>query len=538
MQRTASSRGDIAALVALVLGAVLVVLVAAPYKAFDLDRFFIPKELVLHATAMLAALACLVGRRRLELGWVDVALVLFLLLGLLSSVLATNHWVAARAVAISLSGVALYWVARALRHTGHGRAVAVGIVVAAAVGAATSLAQAYGIESQYFSINRAPGGTFGNRNFVAHAAAIAFPVTLLFALVARRSVTFFGAMLCLLALAATLVLSRSRAAWVALAAAMALVLLAGLAVRSRWRDPRLGRRIVVLAIGITASIGAAVTLPNTLNWRSDNPYLESVRGVVNYREGSGRGRIVQYRNSVRMALAHPLLGVGPGNWAVAYPRYASRNDPSLDSEDMTANPWPSSDWVAYLSERGIAATALLVLVFVGIGIGALRQLAAARTPEQIAAALALGGTLVAAIGVGVFDAVLMLAAPTLLVWPLLGALGEPRATQGHVVLERGVHQWGPAIVFALGALAVMHSAAQTAAMAVYSSDPERVAIVRRASLLDPGSYRMHVRLAENYLSRGSCTNAVSHARAARGLFPNSPRPREILGACGVRVRSR
>ena len=35
------------------------------------------------------------------------------------------------------------------------------------------------MQSEYFSLNRSPGGTFGNRNFVAHLAAIGLPVILL-----------------------------------------------------------------------------------------------------------------------------------------------------------------------------------------------------------------------------------------------------------------------------------------------------------------------------------------------------------------------
>ena len=45
-------------------GVIAVVLVALPYKQFDLDRFFVPKELVLHATAFVALLLCALGARR------------------------------------------------------------------------------------------------------------------------------------------------------------------------------------------------------------------------------------------------------------------------------------------------------------------------------------------------------------------------------------------------------------------------------------------------------------------------------------------
>ena len=46
-------------------------------------------------------------------------------------------------------------------------------------------------------------------------------------------------------------------------------------------------------------------------------------------------------------------------------KYAARRDPSLDNSrgGMTANPWPSSDWVAYASERGPAAALLLLAAF-------------------------------------------------------------------------------------------------------------------------------------------------------------------------------
>jgi hypothetical protein len=48
-----------AALVVLQVGAIAVVIAAVVYKQFELDRFFVPKELVLHAVATIAALCCL-----------------------------------------------------------------------------------------------------------------------------------------------------------------------------------------------------------------------------------------------------------------------------------------------------------------------------------------------------------------------------------------------------------------------------------------------------------------------------------------------
>ena len=48
----------------LIVGALAVVLLSLPYKAFDLDRFFVPKETALHATAAISGLIVLARRRQ------------------------------------------------------------------------------------------------------------------------------------------------------------------------------------------------------------------------------------------------------------------------------------------------------------------------------------------------------------------------------------------------------------------------------------------------------------------------------------------
>src|SRR5579872_6811088 len=146
------------------LGTVAIVLASLPYKPFDLDRYFVPKELVLHCCALLAALCCLVGREatgRLRVSLVDVLLLGFLALSVVSAAMAPNLWLAQRAISISLSGIALFWVARVLARSGFRRQIVIAAACAVVVAACTALLQAYGVKSQYFSLNRAPGGTFG-----------------------------------------------------------------------------------------------------------------------------------------------------------------------------------------------------------------------------------------------------------------------------------------------------------------------------------------------------------------------------------------
>jgi O-antigen ligase len=529
----ASSVRDRAALVLLQIGAVAVVLAASPYKQFDLDRYFVPKELVLHVVAVATALLLVVKRSRLPLSLVDRLLAGFLIVGLISAVFATNVWVAERALAISISGVLLFWVASALRRAGMGHALVVALAVGVVVCAATSLAQAYGLETEYFSLNRAPGGTLGNRNFVAHLCAIGLPVVVLVALTSARGIASVFGSISVAALSATLVMSRSRGAWLAVLVSLALVALLGLVTWKRWCEARTVRRLVVLAISAGVGVAAAIVLPNRLEWKSENPYLDSAAGLVNYKEGSGAGRLVQYSNSLKMALAHPILGVGPGNWPVAYPRYASKNDPSMSSQDdgLTSNPWPSSDWVAYLSERGVAGFGLLLLAMIFLVVRTLRDIrrSTSRDAERVLTAIALVGTLAATAIVGAFDAVLLIAVPTYFVWTLAGALAPP--SESGATLEGVVSDFGAVIVFGLGVIMVGRSVGQLGAIGFFSTST-KTAAWSKAATFDPGNYRIHARLGQAYVARGDCTHAKPQSRAARALFPNAAEPKRQLSACG------
>jgi hypothetical protein len=531
---SASHSRDRIALAALAVSAVAIVLAAAPYKAFDLDRYFVPKELVLHAGAAIAALAVVTGARRLTLTTVDWLIAAFLVASALSAALATNLWTAERALAISLSGALVFWTAGAVRREGGGPLLLLALAASVVLAAATSLAQAYGVESELFSLNRAPGGTFGNRNFIAHYVAIGTPVVVLTALTARRGLgSVFGGV-GIAVLSASLVMSRSRAAWLAVLVLAVLTGLAGFGTRERWRQPATVRRLLVMGGAAIVGAAAAVALPNRLEWKSDSPYLDSAAGLVNYKEGSGRGRVVQYSNSLKMTEAHPMFGVGPGNWPVAYPKYASHGDPSMSQDDgLTSNPWPSSDWVAMLSERGVLAFGLFIAAVLALFWRTVVDLNAGqgRDGERTLTAIALVGTIAAVAVVGAFDAVLLLASPTFLFWTLAGALAPPplRPSRG----SGGVRAWGTAGVLLVGVIAVSRSAAQLAAMSTINANTHLASLSTAASL-DPGSYRIRVRLAQAYLSRGDCPRARTQARAARGLFPNAAEPKRVLAACGSR----
>jgi O-antigen ligase len=413
---------------------------------------------------------------------------------------------------------------------GLARPLLTALALAAILGAITSLLQAYGVRTEYVSLNRAPGGTFGNRNFMAHLGVIAMPALVLVAATAPtwRAFGWWAAGLALIA--AALMLSRSRAAWLALIVGAAVMLVFAVVALGRGRGSlRLGR---LFALPLAAALGAALALllPNTLDWRSDSPYMDTARSVVNYKEGSGHGRLIQYGTTLRMSLRHPVFGVGPGNWAVVYPRFATADDASLADDGMTSNPWPSSDWMTFVSERGLAAFVLLGLAMMALLADGLRAVRDGRTPEERLMACALLGTLTVLVIVGTFDAVLLLPVPALIAWSLLGALSPPSRERKTISLPLPLRALVLVGVAALGGLALARSAAQLGAMSIFSTT-SRATPLERASALDPGSYRIHVRLADGYARRGSCARVRLHANAAHRLFPNAPQPKRLLREC-------
>jgi O-antigen ligase len=276
-------------------------------------------------------------------------------------------------------------------------------------------------------------------------------------------------------------------------------------------------------------------LPNQLNWRSDSPYLESLAGVANYKEGSGLGRVIQYRNTLSMAARHPLLGVGPGNWPVQYPVYMSPGDPSFDPGDIIpTNPWPSSDWMAMASERGFLALALLLLTGGTIALGAWARVRRGERQVPALIDLAIVATVLAVAVVGMFDAVLLLPVPTLFAWTLVGTLASSARPIREIPLTSRSRRGLMIAVAVVGALFLARGASQAIAMIVFDGG-ERTAMASAATL-DPGSYRIRMLLGRSWARAGRCERAIPQATAARELFPNHPAPLQLLRACGVRKR--
>ncbi len=522
-------------------GGVLACAMAAAAGAADnAERFAYPREIVLHLAAAAAAALTLLGARRIRADHADLLLGVFTLLGVVSGLaVSVNPAYALRATGISVSAALVFWTARTLSEGDVGRSASFTrmAALAAVVVAVTALLDAYGVLDLSLA-GRAPGGLFGNRNRMAHFVALGLPVAMLHAARARGT-RALGWTAALAAMAAAVTLSRSRAAWLALGVAGVLVAAAGLLYLRGALRARGGPRAALLAAALAAGVAAAVVLPNTLEWRSSSPYYDSLVGLVEAGSGSGRTRLVQYANTLRMAAAHPVLGVGPGNWTIQYPRYSREGDPSFNPRArVPTNRLPHGDWAGFAAERGFPALlALASFLFLALR-GALRSAAAPRAhaegqDEAVRrglGALALLGTVLVLCVAGTFDPVLMTPAPAFLAFLVLGAL-MPRETP---VLSRplapAVRTVSLVLLLLLTPRLVVHSGRQLWADSLYDTRSGPAAL-ERAVRISPDDYTARMLLAEARVREGRCDRAAPHMVAAFRLFPTAVAPVRLMVRC-------
>lgn len=500
-------------------GVLLAVLAALPVAPTDLDRHQFPKETVLHLSVFLAAL--MVGRsgaRGLP-RWPAMWLALLLGGTLLGLLVATNPWLTLRAAGLTATGVLAFILAQSVARAGRVGTLLGWTGLAALVGVGSALAQAWGVEHASFAELRAPGGTLGNRNFIAHLAALALPLAMAGVLAGRRRLVVGASSTLMVVVIIGLVLTRSRAGWLAAGAAAATVALV-LLLAGGAAPPR--HRVVRLPLLALAGIVLAIALPNTLEWRSDSPYRDTLGNLTNYREGSGRGRLLQYQNSLELALAHPFLGVGAGNWPLRYGEVAPRSDPSWARNDVIPlNPWPSSDWIALISERGVLAPVIAALFGMTLAWRGFRR--RRDDPLTAVAMAALLGTLAAVAVAGLFDAVMLLAVPVGWTAVTAGAfLAVPLRDPDPGPFPRA--SWR--LLLLVVTVAAVRSVQQTGAYLV-AGDGESRAAVARAVRIDPFNYALQIELG----ARGPCRTARAHAEAALALAPTWPAAQRAVRRC-------
>lgn len=498
--------------------ALAVVLGGIPSPLFDLDRHAVPKETLVHLAALVAGAVVLSRRNSLRITAVERILLVLLLWTVVGAAAATNPWIGLRSAALTGSSVTLFLVARRVAPAGR-RILLAGVTGALILGGVTALAQAYGVEIGVLAESRAPGGTFGNRNFMAHAMVIGFPVLVAASRSALGPVARWGALAGLLVSGGAILLSRSRAAWLAFLVASVIL---GIGFHTlRWRRSPGESRTPgsrAAAGAVVMGILLALILPNQLSWRSATPYRDTLGALTDYGSGSGRGRLIQYRTSLRLVPDDPLLGTGAGNWVVHYPRVTRPGDPGFAGADpIPTNPWPSSDWVALLVERGAVAVLLLLVagaVFLRDTVRDGRQRTGVRTITTLAV---VGATLV----VSLLDAVMQTAVPALLVPLLLGALAPDERAAGPSATSSARERAVVTGLLLLVSLGILRTGMEWAAIR-HAGSNRSTERLEQALRFDPWNYRIRVMLVQ----RGSCPQRRRHLQVLEEILPWHP----VVGA--------
>ncbi len=493
-----------------------------------------PREFGLHLAGWGAALAVLTGARAVKVGALDVALATFAAVGLASTLAAPNQWAAMRAVSIWTSGLLVFWSARALgaherRATDVRRRLLAAVALSVGVVAASAVLEAYGLLPAMSQVGRGPGGLLRNRNRLAHLAALGLPAAVYLAMTAvtRSRRLVWGGLTFLMVLA--VVLSRSRAAWLGVAVAAGTA--AAYLIRTTGRlSMSRGSQWRVVAAATALALGVAVFTPNRLIWSSDTPFRDSASSVLDLRMGSGRVRVVQALNTLRMAMAHPGLGVGPGNWAVRYPEYASHLDPSYNPRArVPTNRLPLSDWLGVVAEYGFAGAGALLVVF-GLAVRAVLYRTADAPGVVGAQHVASCYLLVASFVLGSADALLLTPAP-MLVFALSAALLLPRTGRVfEVAVTPALRLCAVVIVGAIGVRPVVYGLRRLIAVGIAAHNPD-VRALGVAARWDPGDYASRAYLAESWASRGRCDSAIPYAIEAFRLYPTAMAPVAVFARC-------
>ncbi len=156
-----------------------------------------------------------------------------------------------------------------------------------------------------------------------------------------------------------LLLTRSRAVWLGVACS-AILLVAVRTVRMRPSRPSLSSlwRILIAA----ALISASLLLLDVLSAHLGNDSLTSVLATLDFPdEGSIGGRIRRWTNALALIQAHPIFGVGLGNWFPAFEAY--RHTVIADSAGYASS---VNTYLSILAETGLVGFTLFVLFLIGM----------------------------------------------------------------------------------------------------------------------------------------------------------------------------
>jgi O-antigen ligase len=476
---------------------------------------------------------------------------------------------------VAVVGIAL-GAARAVRVPSWRRAVLRSIHAAGGAVSVIGLLQHLQVLPLPLPIISLPGATFGNRNMAAEAVAVSLPFGLAWlaleggrgtrrphaggepapVLIAPTTTVAAGVpvLIVVVLILETLyvAVTRTRGAW--LGAAI------GAATWFALRRPGVSRAAlgVTLAVTLVATVAALVpgrsTERDVLDVKRHEPGQRLLLDAVDPRMPAARTRLGLWRRTLALAGRHPLVGVGPGNFAVLFPLVAepgARADGVLSPSEVPRR--AHNDLLERLCDCGLLGLGALLAVY-GVALAIVVQHArrdravtargspgptatAAGTHGDVIVAAAGAASLAALIACGITGFPLAMPATALLFGVALGAIAGStptfRSARASAPWKRLPVLLATTVGFVALAVATV-SSGQTLIASFWIARAEAVlrggdqgpvraldALVR-AERARPGQFRVALLTADAATRAGQGPRALDAAARALAVEPFSP----------------
>ncbi len=273
-----------------------------------------------------------------------------------------------------------------------------------------------------------PSATFGFRNVTASYLVVALPLATLGILRSESQGVFSLSLVCTLLMGTLLVFTRTRGAWIALAAACTIVVVVVAGARplrdeltARLRSFTQPRRLAMaILVGLAAFVATRSENPSdAVIQRFDRQKTTALVALQSaFDEDSARGRLTFWENTLDLIRDHPILGVGLDNWEYAYPPYDRGTRITPTSEP--ARPHNDVLWIA--AEIGLVGLCFYLWLLVSAGKKAW-EVSRSIDPERALIGLACAASLTAFTVHGLFSFPKEQPATLLLFWTSLAGIG-------------------------------------------------------------------------------------------------------------------
>jgi O-antigen ligase len=204
----------------------------------------------------------------------------------------------------------------------------------------------------------------------AYAAALAMYIPPLIGFLFLKRFGYFMRMVivfCLVVLCAAVVLSFTRAAWVGLAAAVALFALLLFRIKFRALVISLITLVTVFLVFQT-QILIFLGQNSTASGGDASQDLESITNIKT--DDSNLERLNRWSSAIKMWEERPVMGWGPGTYMFQYAPFQKASEKSLISTNAGTNGNAHSEYLGPLSEQGVPGMLLvLALLFVVFQMG-------------------------------------------------------------------------------------------------------------------------------------------------------------------------